>query len=282
MTKPTSHKFILVLSCLLFVFIISCKSDKTKKVDFDINKQETLYENFVEINNSGASYKIPSPIEMFLFLENTNSTYLLSEIHKVENSDRYISKKDMAINFGVYSADLAYCAVYSDFQQTINYFNTVKKIADKMGLHEGFGQAIALRIDNNLSSVDSLMEISADSYHLANQFLEEQGQGDVLGLILVGGWIEGLYLAIKSVKELDTQNPVVERIADQQILLENLLGYLRNNENTNYISEVIADLERIQALFDMLYFNDENTLITKTQFVDISNEVIALRNSYIN
>ena len=77
------------------------------------------------------------------------------------------------------------------------------------------------------------------------------------------------------------ENPIVERIADQQVLLENLLGFLQNNDNSNNIKEVIEELKPLQEVFDELYFNDENTIITQKQFVNISNEVISLRNNYI-
>jgi len=41
-------------------------------------------------------------------------------------------------------------------------------------------------------------------------------------------------------------------------------------------------LKKLQEAFDELYFNDENTVITEKQFVDISNEVKSLRNKFIN
>jgi len=264
------------------IFIFSCNSEK-KKDNSDIGiENHALYENFVEVEDEGIHYKIPSPMEMFIFLERSNAEFQSTKTHDVNKVGNYVSRKNQAINFGIYSADLAYCATYGDFQQTILYFNTAKQLASTLGLHEGFGQNIALRIDNNLSNIDSLMEITADSYQLANQFLEDQGQSDVLGLILVGGWIEGVYLALNAVVELDLENPIVERIADQQILLENLMGYLEKNQDTNNINEIIQNLEPLQEAFDELYYNDEETLITETQFVNITNEINVFRNMYIN
>lgn len=274
--------FKLLLLTLISVHIMSCISDsKKEKVNVNIENQ-ALYENFIEVEDAGIHYKIPSPMEMFIFLERTKADFQQRKTHDVSKVSHYVSRKSQAINFGVYSADLAYCAVYGDFQQTINYFNTAKLLASSLGLHEGFGETMALRIDNNLSNIDSLMEITADSYQMANQFLEDQGQADILGLILVGGWVEGIYLALHSVNNLDLENPIIERIADQQILLENLMGYLEKNESAPYISEIIQDLKSVQEAFDELYFNDEKTLITESQFVNITNEINVLRNMYIN
>jgi hypothetical protein len=270
--------FLLSIAYLVFFLIPSCRSDSDK------NKKEdkgVLYENFIEVDNSGVNYKIPSPMEMFIFLRNNDSPFLDEKIHKSENAEKYMSIKLKAINFGIYTADLAYCSVYGDFQKTINYFDASRKLALGLGLYEGYGAEIAKRIDKNITSVDSLMEISADSYYQTKQFLEEQESEYLLGFILVGGWIEGLYLAIESVDGIDMEDPIVERIADQQVLLESLLGYLHNQDKTQSILEVIKDLEKVQEEFDMLYFNDENTIITKKQFVDISNALLLLRNKYI-
>lgn len=264
------------------VFMVACASDSKKaKVDVAI-ENKALYENFIEVENAGVHYKIPSPMEMFIFLERTKADFQTNKMHNAAKVGNYVSRKSQAINFGIYSADLAYCAVYGDFQQTINYFNTAKQLASSLGLHEGFGENIALRIDNNLNNIDSLMEISADSYQLANQFLEDQGQADVLGLILVGGWVEGVYLALQSVQNHNLENPIVERIADQQVLLENLMNFLDKNQKSTHIPDVLEELTPIQEAFDELYFNDEETLITENQYVNITNEIIVLRNKYIN
>ena len=282
MAKTLQLIFLSVFIIWTFVLSCGCQSTKNKSKSIDIIDNEVLFENFIEIENLGVTYKIPTPIELFIFIEKTEAPYLNDKTHNTEKWNNYPSRKSQALNFGIYSADLAYCSVFGDFQATLKYFNAAKNLATSLGLHEGYGETIAQRIDKNISNIDSLIEISADSYYLANQFLEDQGQKDILGLILVGGWIEGLYLTIKSVDGVNIDNPIIERIADQQILLENLLGYLRNSENSKNISEVISNLEDIQEVFDELYFNDENTIITTTQFVNISNEVISLRNYYIN
>ena len=270
---------LLILSISATIFLVSCNSEnkKTNKSNEDV----LAYDNFIDIKKSGETYKIPSPMELFIFLKETKSPFLADKLHNPKSYTNYMTKKTRAVNFGIYSADLAYCAVFGDFQKAIFYFNTNQKLADEMGLYEGYGEQIAERVNSNLSNIDSLIEISAESYDLTNTFLEEQGQSDLLGLFLVGGWVEGLYLAVESVKGLDVTSPVIERVADQQLLLENLINYLK--ENSCKINEdLIKDLENIQQAFDDLYFNDENTIITQKQFVNISNEIILLRNKYIN
>jgi len=279
--KTVKLTILFILTNSILLLFQSCQSNKSKSEKYKDLDDQLLYENFIEVEQTGVNYKIPSPMEMFIFLKKADAPFLNNKTHKTQKCINYISKKEKAINFGIYSADLAYCSVFGDFQQTLIYFKTIKQLADNLGLHEGFGKQMATRIDKNLTNIDSLMEISADSYYKANRFMEEQGQTDIMGLMLVGGWIEGLYLAIESVNDINN-SPITERIADQQVLLENLLGYLQKNQNSDDITKVIQDLEQLQEVFDELYFNDENTIITKNQFVNITNGVKSLRNIYIN
>ncbi|MBI9067567.1 MAG: hypothetical protein JEZ09_09770 [Salinivirgaceae bacterium] len=277
------NSFLQILSlCFLIILLgFSCKSDKKEKnggvvinSDFDIDntdKEEIKSENF----------KIPSPMEVFTFMEKSGSGFIKEVLNDPENYRNYNSQKSKAVNFGIYSADLAYCCIYEDFQGTIDYFDVVKKLASDLGLNEGFGKQMVTRIDNNLSNIDSLQEIASDSYYEATIFLEEQGLSDLLGFILAGGWMETLYLATESVKQLPLSDPVYERIADQRFLLENLKAYLKTQGNSQGVDELLVNLNELSKVYEDLYFNDENTIITQNQFVNIANKVKELRNLYI-
>ena len=231
--------------------------------------------------NTDAIYKIPSPMEMFLFLEQNSCPYVKEALHDPNQIGEYTTTMGKAINFGIYSADLAYSSVYGDNQNTLTYFNTARKLASELGLYEGYGEEIAERIDQNLNSIDSLIDISAESYDVMTLTLEDQGLSDVLGFILAGGWTESLYLTFESMDHLDMNSPIIERIVDQQILLDNLLAYLKHNNNTVNNQNLVSKLEEVQEIFDNLYFNNENVPITKKQFVDLSNKVNELRKNVV-
>lgn len=268
---------------IVFISIIiqSCKFDKTNNSN-KTDKNDILFENFVDVENTGVNYRIPSPIELFVLLGKTNTKYLPQVLNKPNNLSIYQTKKAKALNFGIYAADLAYCSVFADNQASIQYFSCTKKLATDLGLYEGFGQTIANRVNQNLNNIDSLIDITSESYNGALQFIEDQGLTDLQGMILAGGWIEGVYITIESVNDYRTDTMLVERVADQQLLLENLINFLSENNVSENIESVIINLKDIQEAFDELYFNNENTIITKQQFVNIANKVKTLRNNIVN
>lgn len=275
--KITLKALTLFIVCL---FLFGCTGSKNEQ-----SKSQTS--SFFELEepeiNSGDSvnYRIPTPIDLFVLMENSGIQFLPEATNTPSARVKYSTITSKALNFGVYTADMAYCSVFGNFQGSLVYFNTAKDIAVDLGMYEGYGKQMAFRINNNLSNIDSLIDISVDSYYQATNFLTEQEMSDVLALIMTGCWIESIYIVMESVDAFDVDNPLIERIADQQYLLENLIGLMKTNKKSGTIVDVLDTLKEIQEVYDVLYFNNPDVLITKHQYVNIVNKVREVRNQFV-
>lgn len=278
-----SYRFIYYIG-LFFVVIgllISCNSrSNQRELEQAIESGSDSFEETHE--GSNMVYKIPTPLELFLFLQESEADYMSDALHHPLKYRDYYDSYSRALNFGIYTADLAYATVYGNNQDALLYFRSAKELAIVLGLNEGYGNDIANRIDDNLQNIDSLIYIAADSYALSVQYLEDQGSIDMLCLILSGGWVEALYLSTHSVPVYDINSPIIERIVDQQLLLDNLLLYLEPYQESENVARVSLQLMELQEEFDVLYANDENTLLTKQQFVNISNKVSEVRSIFVS
>jgi hypothetical protein len=237
--------------------------------------------NYLEINTDGINYKIPFPVELFLTLENDGVYYIKESLNPVSHKEKYQTTYQKAVNFGVYAADMAYCSVFADFQETLDYFQTIKYLAQELDLYGGFGEQLAERINKNLNNVDSLVDISTESYSEIAGYLDEQGLSDLQCLIVAGGWIEGLYICFTSAGSSKPTAIMSQRVTDQQILLENLISYLKNNQQSANVITILEKLEDLQEEYDALYSNNENELITQQQFANIANKVIEIRDEIV-
>ncbi|NSW44459.1 MAG: hypothetical protein HPY79_01330 [Bacteroidales bacterium] len=234
----------------------------------------------VESDLQKTAVKVPSPIELYIFMYNANVKFAKENLNPIDNHSKYISKHKKAINLGIYASDLAYCTVFKQNKETFSYFSVTKKIADDLGLTEGFDEKIVKRIDQNMSNSDSLYQISNDSYSTAVRFLEQQGKEDLLPLMITGAWIESVNLAIKSVQKFDPNNEIVIRIADQGLLLENILELFQYVKDNPEFKEVIDKLLDLQQSYDKLLDNTDVT-ITQKQYDEIVNKVKAIRALFI-
>lgn len=266
----------------ILLFLLACTSNTKKKNINDKLEFAMVDDHSIANQNNKINYKIPTPMELFIFMNQNETPYLSDILHKPLKYKEYFTNYKKGINFGIYTTDLAYATIYGNNQDAILYFKSAKELATTLGLYEGYGQLIAGRINNNIQNVDSLVEIANDSYNQSITFLENQGSTELLSLILVGSWIEALYISTQSIAVFDINNPIIERIADQQILLENLLSFLESQNQTSNMNSLIVSLKELQEDYDALYFNNEETIITADQFVKITNQVSDIRRSFIN
>jgi len=259
-------------------FIYSCSNNPSNNEENTNDTVTTTSKTPVEINTQ---YKLPLPVELYEFLVEAKANYNGQSLNPITNVSKYISSESKTINFGIYASDLAYCTSFGKNQETFKYFSTCKKIADELGLIEGFDQKVVSRIDKSINNKDSLYQITKNSYSDVINVLQSQGKIKLLPLIVTGAWLESVYISINSVNKFSPENKIVLRIAEQQLLLENLIDYFKSIPEEDQNKDVFNKLIDLQKSYDKLYDNTDE-IITKAQYNEISKKVIALRTEFIN
>ena len=289
-------------SFLFTLFITSCSGDKTEEeiinakdttqVSAEVQKESSGYETF---------FQVPSPGEMLSFIKSVGKRdkSKISILNSTENINKYTDEKSKALNFGIYSTDLSYCSIFNLGSESIKYFKVVKQLGDQLGLSATIKPEILARIEKNIDNTDSLVVITDDLYYSSFETLEEGKQGNILALVVAGGWLESVYIAINMVDKFQKDNPVIQRIADQKYTLENLIEFLKKHEeNSPDVRQVKADLEDLMKSFNLLKeekISDTslkqegvkkfigggiNLVIDEKLFNEIKTKVLKLRNNY--
>ncbi len=272
-----------MLSFLLLFGVISCNNDTDNNEeatqDTTAVKNDDNHMGGVDINTK---FKLPSPVELYMFLWDANAKFNKDVLNSIDKADKYLTTTSKAINLGIYSSDLAYCTVFGKNQETFTYFSTTKKIAEDLGLTEGFDEAIAQRLDKNINNSDSLFQITSDSYSDVTRFMESQGKSELLPLLVAGGWIESVYINVKSVGEFHTDKDIAGILADQGVLLETLIEYFNSlEEKSDDVKNIISQFQDLQESFDKLYDNDEEEIITEEQFNELAGKIEKIRSSFV-
>lgn len=274
--KINHLKFLLFGSISFFIY--SCNN--TTPPNENILEDSSATQEISELQKS--TIKIPSPIELFSFIYDAKAKFNKENLNSVDKVSKYNTNQKKALNLGIYASDLGYCTVFKQNKETFTYFSVTKKMADDLGLTEGFDEKIVKRIDQNMSNSDSLYQISNDSYSTAVRFLEQQGQGNLLPLMITGAWLESVNISIKSVDKFDADNEIVIRIADQGLLLENLIEMYKSLGEDTKEPDIYNKLTDLQQSFDKLYDNPEDQVITQQQFDEISSKIKAIRAQLIS
>ena len=269
------HKYLIWFPVAVLLSACSGEGSKGNQEQTDSVVSEEV------IKSENTKYKLPSPVELYLLLREAKAQFNLDAMNNVDKVANYLTSTQKAINFGIYASDLAYCTVFEKQQETHTFFKILKILATQLGVTEGYDNAIVSRIDKNLYNSDSLYQITSDSYWEVCNYLEENGKANVLAPILMGGWVESVYLSINSVDKFDANNEIVMRITEQRYLLENLLDYLKTLHKDPETEKYIKMLVELQSSFDKLYDNPDNILITRDQYKEISQKVKAIRSEMV-
>jgi hypothetical protein len=253
---------------IAFVFtLFACSSPQTEKVaEAEVASQEAEVAESEIIADDDVFYQVPTPNELFAVLKNADTPYNKDILNDVSNLENYTTKGMKGLNFGVYAADLAYVSSLGHIEDASQIFETIRSLSKDLEIENALDEVIYKRIQSNLesSNADSLFYLSNDVYYNAYSYLDQNDRGDVLGMIIVGGWVEGLNI-ILNIKPYEEGSEIVQRIADQKLTLENLLVFTSKIQDDD-LNQVISELSAIDEVFSAVSEGEENNgeLITTT------------------
>ena len=247
----------LVTITLMFLFACAEDNRKREKVDKEVEKAVAP----IEQHKQRAYYPIPSPEQMFGFINDNGVSYNNESINAASKVSNYSDPIEKSLIFGVYTADLAYAAAYQDIKTTIELYRIVKKLGSEMHIADMMTEEMMEKVQSNMENPDSLALIAGDSYYQAVEYLEKNGQEGKLALMSLGGWIESLHITTSAIKYYDPNSRTADRLASQKITFGNLYTYLKKNEEKQGVAKAIKDIQEIRAIFASL----EETRGAKTE-----------------
>lgn len=264
-------------SCsIFFIAVVSCGTGHRDSPN--LSSEFRLKE---DPQNSKIHYKLPSPVELFHLMKSYGAVYRSSVMNEIALADNYITSAEKAVNFGIYAADMSYATVFEIHEKSHAYFSLLKRIANQLGITEGYDKEIVDRLNNNYQNSDSLLQITKDSYWEACNFLQTSEKEDMLSKILLGGWVESVYIAVNSVDSFVENDEVIILISEQRFLLDNLISYLESLKERNTSDIYLERLYELQKSFDGLHYNPEGTYMTNAQFKNIASKVNQFRKELI-
>lgn len=217
----------------------------------EVNAVDTIdASNTKDTKAQNVFYSIPSPVETTSLLKAAGAKYNKNYLNPIENLSKYESVKAKALNLGVYGSDLSFTSIFDQTQESMLYLRCTNTLASKLGISGAFDEKTTERIESNMENRDSLLAIISDSYWTADAYLKDNGQPGISGLIIAGGWIEGLYIATQIANTTKNES-IITRIGEQKLSLDNLIGLLESHKSENEgIAEVLTSLTELKQIYD--------------------------------
>jgi hypothetical protein len=247
-----------------FVFLAmsfsSCKHETSVKKNvtpsFSTYKSDSTDKALVP-ETSEILYGLITPTEITSIFSRMHVQYNEEILNPISNKELYTSNAKASMNLGIYGVDFGYIKMFGIGQKMINYIQTVLEMSNKLGIPDKFLLGPLQKMQSDMSSPDTIMVLVNKSYKDIEDHLRKDGRESTAGLMLMGGWVEALYITSQLL--YDPQHPdkqVIEKIAQQKYTLNSLLNFMRNYYDDPvvvYYTKKLIFLKRYFDTFD-IYF----------------------------
>ena len=236
------------------VFFVACSSDGSRKnrgTDLTVDIDDQTIGDLARVKQ--IFYALPSPLETAMLLKTAGAVFNEELLNPVDNANNYITIKSMALNLGIYTTDLSYASLFDQTQATLQYMATAKKLAEGLGVIDAIDSNTLRTLEENINNRDVIMDIISETFMNSSSYLKENDRESVAAILFVGGWLEGLYIALNLVEERKLENnKLVDRIIDQKLSLDIVMMLLEDNTDNPDVVALMEDVERIKAVFDKI------------------------------
>ncbi len=236
---------------LLLLSFFYCNNENNNYVQENEYQIDSL--NQKRENIKMVFYTLPTPMEMAKIFKGTGIEYDKAILNPVTKLSRYNTNKDMAVNLGIYGADLSFASMFEKEQDIMDYFKVVKQLATKMDIIGAVSDSLMQVIEDNIANNEKLRKLVAETFFSSDAFLKENSREEIAAIVAAGAWIESLYISIElSNKQDNKNNTLLDRIIDQRLALENLTKLLETYKQNADVVEILKDIYDIKNIFNEL------------------------------
>lgn len=202
-------------------------------------------------------YGILTPVEICTIFNRLGISYNNATLNPISNRDQYLSSSKASINTGIYGVDFGYLKMFGIGQQMIDYMLTIREMSNKLGIPDSYLNEPIKRIGSDISEPDTILFLMNDAYLKMESHLREVGRESTAGLMIMGGWVEAMFISTQLVYNPQKPDPeVIQKIAQQKYTLTTLLSFLKNYYDDPVVVYYSKKLKYLKNYFDSfdIYF----------------------------
>lgn len=283
---------------VLSLALISCDSNsEEQKSQESVEGLDSISapDTTTAVDDNEVTYNLPSALQIAYVFKKSGAGFVPSLLNNKSNYSKYnTSNYKRAVNFGVYSADLAYCLFNKKYQESKEYLKSCKEMGSFLGLNQAFeSDNMAQRFDKNIAIEDSVVKIVSNVQLKTDVMFEQNKQKHITVIAFAGAWTESMYIATE-VYAKDKNKKVLASLMEQLLLSETIIKALRVHQSSESdVPALIKSIETINSQFNSIASvkaaieKDEEMdfnimAVTDNELKAITESVKALRTSMID
>ena len=239
-------------------------------------------------------YALPTPIEMSMLVKNQGIDYQPSMLNDPARASKYLTNRTMALNFGVYVTDLAYAGLFEQAQTVLRYKGAIQQLTEGLGLSSAIDRKTIQMLEENINDKDMVLRLASDIYASCAASLNENDRHFLTLAILIGGWVEGMYISTGTIDEklLLHENRMGQLVVDQILTFDMIWQAMSDMKNIPDVAAMMNDLSDLAQLYDKINVNQtpnevtvapdgKSSIITSSNHINVSPETFVQIKSQI-
>lgn len=257
---------------LCSILITGCNNstNEEKNINEEITDTVKTSDVVTESNEEELSYNLPSALQIAYVSKKSGAKYNSTLLNSIENVTKYnTSNYKRAVNFGIYSSDLANCLFNKKYQESKQYLKALKEMGSYLGLNQAFeSENLAERFDKNINNEDTLVKIVSNVQLKTDLLFEQNKQKHITLIAFTGAWIESLNIAGESYLK-EKNKKVLAGFFEQLLFAPTIIKALEANKlKEPEIEELLKEITSINDAFNSI--PSVKTALEKDEEMDFS------------
>ncbi len=249
-----------IVAVIVLVLCFSCKQAPKEKDTFvpvfSTYKTDSTGA-IVPAEKNEIFYGLLTPVEICAIFNRLRVPYSSATLNPTSKRDEYLSSSKASLNTGIYGVDFGYLKMFGIGQEVIDYMVTIRELSNKLGIPDNYLTDPIKKIQGDMADPDTIMQIMNDAFNKMENHLRVSGRESTAGLMVLGGWVEAMYISTQLVYDpLNPDPEVVQKIAEQKYTLTSLLSFMKNYYDDPVVVYYTKKLIFLKHYFDSfdIYF----------------------------
>jgi hypothetical protein len=283
-----SKKILLLGATISTVILTSCggnKETETPAADTTATAAApapaSTVDEMVDFKFHYLTANIPSPMELVDALPEAGIAFSKDVLNNTENESKYNTSVQKAINFGIYSVDMAYLTTNEEFSLVKGYLNASRNLAKSLDLTETFDKVVGNRLSQNSENKDSLKKVIDEAYYEVDNYMRNNERALAATQMLTGSWIESQFITLTLIKDVaknEKNGMLFDKVFEQKRHLASLVSLLKEYEKEKAFKPVIDQMYELNKQYDAMQLVDASN---KEFLNKLATAVAKIRNGLI-
>ncbi len=277
--------FLALLGVSLSIIIIGCGSEpKMNNLEEKTEIKENIKDEIETNDLANFEFHVlianmPKPLEELSDLNLDHVGFKKEMMCPLEAAEKHASAASIALNCGLYMADLTYQTVYHKKEDLIAYLTVAHDLAGKCGTEYAFNKVLRSGLEENMENKDSLQAIIQRGYETMEEYLLKENRIETATQLLTGGWIETQYLMMLSLQQMPEPTKHLKfHVFEQRVHLERLLKLLSEFKDEAGLKSEHAKLVALEESFLKIHATED---VSHELLTELADEIEEIRNDII-